>query len=64
MIRIVLYAVAALLGMVYAIFPRWFLKNKSADGKVTDSAVKTARVSGIVVAVIGAVLAVMSAVQA
>ncbi len=58
MTRVILYAIAAVLGAVYAIFPRWFLSKKYGGGEVTEKAVRTARVFGIVIAVLGAVLAV------
>jgi hypothetical protein len=50
--------VAALLGVVYALFPKWFLSKKYQSDQVPDGAVKTARAFGVMVAALGAVLAV------
>ena len=56
MTQIILYAVVIACGLLYALKPKTFLARKYRDEEVPEMAVRTARISGVFVALVGALL--------
>ena len=60
MIKVILFAVVGVFGVVYAVLPEKFLARKYRGEEIPELALRTARVVGVFVALVGVLMALNS----